>query len=40
MNTTIMLFIWISDWLGYFEIWLITDEWYGGGHSYDDSKKD
>lgn len=31
---------WISDWLGYFEIWLITDEWYGGGHSYDDSKKD
>ena len=32
---------WISDWLAYFEIWLITGEWYGGGHSCDeDNKKD
>lgn len=23
---------WISDWLAYFEMWLITGEWYGGGH--------
>lgn len=24
---------WISEWLFYFEMWLITDEWHGGGHS-------
>ena len=23
---------WISEWLFYFEMWLITGEWYGGGH--------
>ncbi len=22
---------WISEWLYYYEIWLVTGEWYGGG---------
>lgn len=24
---------WISEWLFYFEMWLITSKWHGGGHS-------
>lgn len=24
---------WIQEWLYYYEIWLATDEWRGGGHT-------
>jgi hypothetical protein len=23
---------WISEWLYYYEIWLVTGQWHGGGH--------
>ena len=29
---------WISEWLYYYELWCITDEWLGGGHEF--KKKD
>ena len=25
---------WIQEWLYFYEIWLLTNEWYGGGHEY------
>jgi hypothetical protein len=25
---------WISEWLLYYELWLFTGEWTGGGHPY------
>lgn len=28
-NTTVP---WTSEWLLYYEIWLVTGEWHGGGH--------
>lgn len=24
---------WTSEWLFYYEIWLATGQWHGGGHS-------
>lgn len=23
---------WVSEWLAYYEDWLVTSEWFGGGH--------
>ncbi len=25
---------WTQEWLYFYEIWLITNEWYGGGHEF------
>jgi hypothetical protein len=30
---------WSVEWLFYFECWLATDEWKGGGHTVSDSDK-
>ena len=29
---------WIADWLYYYEVWLFTGEWEGGGIHFDDRK--
>jgi hypothetical protein len=31
---------WISEWLLYYELWLTTGKWYGGGHEVRTAKKD
>ena len=31
---------WIQEWLYFYEIWLITDKWYGGGHEVKNSFKE
>ena len=25
---------WTQEWLYFYEIWLLTNEWYGGGHEF------
>ena len=29
---------WVADWLYYYEVWLFTGEWEGGGIHFDDRK--
>jgi len=31
---------WITEWLFYYELWLATGQWYGGGHVVRTGKKD
>lgn len=29
---------WISEWLFYYELWVITGRWLGGGHGHEDDE--
>ena len=31
---------WITEWLFYYELWLPTGQWYGGGHDLRTGRKD
>jgi len=37
MATTLLP--WISEWLVYYELWLPTGEWFGGGHEFRGDRK-
>jgi hypothetical protein len=39
MRIDAMIVPWAAEWLFYYELWLFTDVWYGGGHGSPRSDK-